>query len=85
MTDTASETPDSVNLPVDFDEWNRARQWAWIAAWARGASEPAPLASESVSTPDRSGIEEWHERALAGVKRLHEDEELRLSLNARLS
>ena len=43
----------------------------------------APAAAERVS--DRPGIRAWQERALAGVKRMHEDEAYRLSLNARLS
>ena len=46
---------------------------------------PPPASTGAPQSSSRPSILAWHERALAGIKQLHEDEEHRLSLNARLS
>ena len=49
------------------------------------ATTTPPAATTAPQSSSRPSSLDWHERALAGIKQLHEDEEHRLSLNARLS
>lgn len=62
---------------------------AWFASVVTWPSAPAPSPVISVSAdPEltrRLSLDAWAARALAGIKRMHEDEAYRLSLNARLS